>query len=1530
MVINQLYLTKKGEDSYIEVESPLLSVSGNNFGIGKNDPSHALDVIGDFNLVGDLNSTGVNAVFNYSNVNFLSNSINLGYGQSFSDGGGLRLGGHNILWSETDSSWIVSEGLKITGENALYISNLQSDEDITISSNNSSSLFLSSQSKVGVLNDSPNYELDVSGSGNFSETLYVQGSPVLTGTRDEYVYWEKSNSNIYYNQGNVGIGAESIDQKLYVSGDTTIEGDFRVVGESGVFDVNSLQVSGSSIILNYLDQDLENSNGGISLNYNGDPKSIYYIADDNEWRVYDNLQVVGSGNFDQGLFVDGNPVLTGIDGLVAGKWSDDGANDIYYNQGKVGINNDSPQFDLDVSGSGNFDTLYVEGNPVLTGIESLGNYYTAGEVQLFLDEKSNTGHLHDDRYYSRAEIDAQTYWSLSNNILSSDSSINVNSSGNFASGLFVSGVPVLTGLSSLDGFSLQDHRHDDLYSPTGHAHNDLYYQKSQVDSIVQSVAVGEHNHDDRYYTEDEIDLIVTNINQGQGSWTSTAEGGIFYIGKVGVNSSSSEFDFNVRGSGNFESGLYVDGEPVMTGAGEFVPILNQNSIHLAGSGNFESGLYVAGQPVVTGAGEFLTVSHLQMTDHIGNGMDSITLEGTGNFRGGLFANNSNVLTESSLRSLLIGGEYSAVEDISIRGSGNFNDGLFVSGVPVLTGTEGFVNNYALANHNHDGVYSDINHNHDGVYAFQEHNHNNYAGIDHNHDSNYAPIEHAHDDKYLQSSELNNLYHIFDNQYDKVNFDGANNYRKNSNGFTLEGIGSGPFSSEPKIIKSLNSKVILSYTEDDQKIRVYKFENESWSKLGQDISYTADFDDSLLEEPISISDNGEYVLLNENGLIKKYSFDGSSASGWVSENVLDLSSESNPIKIRCSISNDGSYVTVSQVNKTKIYRYTEDQWMFVNYDFGGYINVNVTVSDGLFLFDGATTFEMVEGYNYQFDYPSSHPLAFSTTNNGTHGGGTEYTSGVTRSGNTLSVNLSPDSPATLYSYCTAHSGMGRTHAVEDFYITIPENSLNRQCSAKISENKKFLVVFCPDFAGSFSKRYGLLSLFKIDDLGAVSQFSSTLNGDSYNDVKFGQFGVHVSDSSNTLFIESGTITQGQQFIHFFKINEDSASGSLDEINISDYGLELDQASNSYTANLDLTEFYHLDGISNTNNHTLNVYSIGTTNLSVIRSIDIYNDFSIDLLELVYFSDDVFSCLAGDTLTSWYKSDKISINKNTAAEYELDVVGSGNFSDGLYVSGNPVMTGVGDAGDFASIGHNHDGVYSQIGHDHDDLYSSVNHNHDGIYLTLDGLTSSVNWASKSDYFGQISATANPGDGDILKYVGGAWTPTPEISEELFQEIIVTAAGGVFYIDGQPQLTVVLTRGTTYRFNQSDSSNISHPLRFSTDVDGIEYAEGVSVVGALGSADAYTQIIVEQDTPTLYYYCASHSGMGGKVLIGSAWQPDGENISILNGNVGFGKENPTEKIDVAGNVKIDGSLFLKDNVTESYESVGGYSDFLAGFTD
>ena len=71
-----------------------------------------------------------------------------------------------------------------------------------------------------------------------------------------------------------------------------------------------------------------------------------------------------------------------------------------------------------------------------------------------------------------------------------------------------------------------------------------------------------------------------------------------------------------------------------------------------------------------------------------------------------------------------------------------------------------------------------------------------------------------------------------------------------------------------------------------------------------------------------------------------------------------------------------------------------------------------------------TLELVEGNTYVFTYPSSHPFAFSTTSDGSHGGGSEYTTGVTRDSgnNTLTIVVATGAP-TLYYYCTSHSGMG---------------------------------------------------------------------------------------------------------------------------------------------------------------------------------------------------------------------------------------------------------------------------------------------------------------------------------------------------------------------------------------------------------------------------------------------------------------------------------------------------------------------------
>ena len=123
--------------------------------------------------------------------------------------------------------------------------------------------------------------------------------------------------------------------------------------------------------------------------------------------------------------------------------------------------------------------------------------------------------------------------------------------------------------------------------------------------------------------------------------------------------------------------------------------------------------------------------------------------------------------------------------------------------------------------------------------------------------------------------------------------------------------------------------------------------------------------------------------------------------------------------------------------------------------------------------------------------------------------------------------------------------------------------------------------------------------------------------------------------------------------------------------------------------------------------------------------------------------------------------------------------------------------------------------------------------------------------------VSATGAVG---TVVFAGSAVTITAT-----YTVTVVSSGGNKYALDGTVQQLAQLTPSVTYRFDQSDSSNSGHPLRFSTTSNGThssgaEYTTGGLTSGTPGSAGAYTQITVASGAPTLYYYCTNHSAMGG----------------------------------------------------------------------
>ena len=110
-----------------------------------------------------------------------------------------------------------------------------------------------------------------------------------------------------------------------------------------------------------------------------------------------------------------------------------------------------------------------------------------------------------------------------------------------------------------------------------------------------------------------------------------------------------------------------------------------------------------------------------------------------------------------------------------------------------------------------------------------------------------------------------------------------------------------------------------------------------------------------------------------------------------------------------------------------------------------------------------------------------------------------------------------------------------------------------------------------------------------------------------------------------------------------------------------------------------------------------------------------------------------------------------------------------------------------------------------------------------------------------------------GDDVQPTGNNYTVT----------VANSGSGNKYYIDGVEAAELTLTKGLTYIFDVSDSSNSGHPFRFK-DASGNSYTTGVTTSGTAGSSGAtVTLVIPTSGTMPARYYCTVHgNGMGNTI--------------------------------------------------------------------
>ena len=495
-----------------------------------------------------------------------------------------------------------------------------------------------------------------------------------------------------------------------------------------------------------------------------------------------------------------------------------------------------------------------------------------------------------------------------------------------------------------------------------------------------------------------------------------------------------------------------------------------------------------------------------------------------------------------------------------------------------------------------------------------------------------------------------------------------------------------------------------------------------------------------------------------------------------------------------------------------------------------INVMV-VSDGgnKYAFEGATTpnLSVEEGKTYRFEQSdssnSSHPFRFSTTQDGSHGGGSAYTTNVTVVGTPGSSNsyteikIDKNTPNHLYYYCTNHSGMGNQGLLLKTDLTnLHTISGSLVSTASIGRLIAATDITATKFDGKFLGAISSSTQIETEISGAFTTTSSSLAG---------RLSTAETELANTLVSSSNQIAT--EISGAFTTTSASLANRI-QTNSDKLNQDVKTDSNVTFGSIRTTGDIRADGdvianqliVSSSVTHLTQSFSSGST-------------------------------IFGDTLDDTHK-----------------------FTGSLQISGNIVL-------------HSDQIISSstQLSTEISGAFTTTSQSLASRISTTELELANPLISSSNQIANEISGAFNKGftyTGNISSSISGSIVSN---ITEIVSVMVVSDGGNKYAFEGATTPDLSVEEGKTYRFEQSDSSNSNHPFRFSTTENGSHgggsaYTTNVSVVGTPGNANSYTEIKIDKNTPNrLYYYCTNHSGMGNDGLL---LKTDLTNLHKLSGSI------------------------------------------------